>query len=165
MLAVNLPQAITRLILNSDGSTTLNLESLLQTSIHVNVIQQQLSSANDRCVHKQHYLTLLTCQAAPIIKRETHLISSQKQLLVKALVYLQTSTQQLLALDNSPQPLGKTLISHGRKQFRRIISTGNSEWDEGRGCAYKTYLLELESGHQLYINERFNPQFITPLSD
>lgn len=162
---------ITKLLLDNDGSTTVLLESLLNCIIHVDVIEQSISDDSDDCPARALFLSKLTHQPAVLIKRQTHLLNEQGDIIAKALVYFDQATKLQLSLDNTSQPLGKTLITHKVKQFRTILSSGNCDWHEPsqqqflQPCAYKQYLIYGDNNCVLYVQERFNPNYVLPLTE
>jgi hypothetical protein len=65
-------------------------------------------------------------------------------------------------VDDAATPIGRSLMSRGARQRRRILRAGLVSWPDGRPCAARAYVMLLAGQPLCYIREVFSPQFVLP---
>lgn len=155
---------ITRLLLSNNGSTTVLLESYLDTPIRVNVTSQDTTILTDTnlSVRINKYFKIENS----LVKRESELLNNRGEIVCLATVYFENIDDAKVPNKDSFTPLGKLLTSQNIKQHRTVISTGNTDWPiagSSPECAFKEYIISCEDGTNIYVFERFNPDFFPNL--
>ncbi|MFI6762841.1 chorismate--pyruvate lyase family protein [Micromonospora sp. NPDC050417] len=150
----------TRMLLGSEGSTTVLLEALTGRAMRVRVTAQELVAGSD--------LEPAVCDAinaAPqdrLVLRESVLEAAGATVSVNRVVFAE-STAPWLVGDSSDVPIGHQLRGRGALQHRTQLGCGTDVWPYGDSpCAFKCYVIRSSGGH-LYVHERFNP-LIVPLA-
>lgn len=158
-----LENKITRMLLSSNSSTTILLESLFNSIINVKVTSQNTEKFVSReFIYK--FANYFDTKKQVLIKRESLLFTGNDQLVCAATIYYQKNSDFYIPDKDTTQPLGKKLIANQVKQHRKIISSGNTTWiEKNKSCAYKEYIINLDTNHNIYVMEKFNPEFISPL--
>ncbi|MCT9090722.1 hypothetical protein N4G70_17940 [Streptomyces sp. ASQP_92] len=156
-----LGSAATRMLLASDGSTTLLLESLLDQPLSVRVTRQRTVVAGDAPERAATALGMGPC--APVVHRSSELVTDDDEVVsLNTVVFARPPAGWSGSSDDSV-PLGRRLRSNQTLQYRSLLSSGGEVWPgEGRGlpCAFKEYLIHCEDGSRLYVHERFNPSYV-----
>ncbi|MFK4264245.1 chorismate--pyruvate lyase family protein [Streptomyces milbemycinicus] len=155
--------AITRMLLASDGSTTLLLEALTGGELTIDVLYQGRAYARDFPPEISDSIGVGT--ESEILVRRSRLRTATGEPISKNLVVARREHQSpmLGLLSDRHAPLGRGLISLGLSQARHIVATGEDWWDEsptGEPCAYKAYVLVEQGNPVLYIHEKFNPLYV-----
>ncbi len=156
-----LPPAATRMLLASDGSTTLLLESLLDQPLFVKVTRQRTVVAGDASERAAEALAV--DPRTPVVHRSSELVTDDGEVVsLNTVVFARPPAGWSGSSDDSV-PLGRRLRSNQTLQYRSLLSSGGGVWPgEGRGvpCAFKEYLIHCEDGSRLYVHERFHPSYV-----
>ena len=156
-----------RIILSTNGSTTLALESLIMKKVSLNIIHQEIVTFNDLPSDVKVFFK----SKGPFVKRITSL-NFENRTLSENVVYFDISTidkpiQNRLSTENIP--IGKMLNSMENK--RVIISHGFKEYDELRNSylphsilkstyPYKEYTIIRNENCWFHITEIFHSKEI-----
>ncbi|MGO4423850.1 chorismate pyruvate-lyase family protein, partial [Streptomyces sp. MCAF7] len=160
--------AITRMLLASDGSTTLLLEALTGGKLTVDVLCQGRASARE--FPPEIPGSIGVGAESELLVRRSRLRTASGESISKNLVVARQGNHSpmLSLLSNTRAPLGRGLVSLGLSQSRHIVATGEDLWDDSSGsaepCAYKAYVLVEQGDPLLYIHEKFNPMYV-PLKE
>lgn len=153
---------ITRMLLTSDGSTTLLLESILQTPLYVEVIEQVSSSYDSLPAEVKHFIS--PSKSDLLIYRKSCLKTSESLTISSNSVWMcikdsENFEQYLLKKDI---PLGKQLNRvhhirkvHGYGERKHIFN--HTEYI----CPFKHYTIHFaDSSNSIYIHETFLPSIL-----
>ncbi|RLL68623.1 hypothetical protein D7M15_19285 [Streptomyces sp. Z26] len=158
--------SVTRMLLASDGSTTVLLEALLECPLVVLVESQQDVSVEelpDRAV-----TALGLAPGDPVIERRSALVTPDGVPASMNLVFFAAPPSGWSGSASDTAPLGKRLREARTRQHREVLSFGASRWpgdDSGRPCAYKEYVIACDDGVRLYVLEKFHPDHVEPPAD
>lgn len=155
----------TRMLLSNNGSTTVLLESLFNTKIHVEVVSQDIEIEIPDCL-KVELVKYFNLNNKILFKRESQLLKENGELVCLATVYYEADDSTYIPEKDETLPLGKLLMAKHIKQYRDIISTGNTVWPESmenKICSFKEYVISLNPDQNIYVIEKFNPTLVTPL--
>jgi chorismate-pyruvate lyase len=153
---------VTRMLLSSDGSTTLLLESILQTPLYVEVLQQVESSYDVIPAEVAQYLHPTSSDL--VIYRESCLKTSDNFMVSFNSVWicLKDSENFEHELLDQDKPLGRQLNRVHHK--RSLLGYGEREhiFDHTKYmCPYKHYLIYFaDRRNALYIHETFLPSIL-----
>ena len=151
--------AQTRLLLQSDGSTTLLLESLVDLRVAVEVESQSPVSADELSPSVRAGLGLARTDV--VVRRNSVLRTPCGRTVSRNLVVFRPEAAPWLAGAADPTPLGYQLRNQQALQHRELIDHGVSVWaDDGPPCAFKEYVIHRSAGARIYVHERFNPVFV-----
>lgn len=153
--------ALTRVLLASDGSTTLLLQALTGGSIKANLtslthqpatrlpadLRSQLQIADKTTAIVRRSL-LLDQHGTPVSRNEV--IASGNNPLVRRV------------LTNPTRPIGLNLIAHALDHSRRCHVTGLTSWNARLDAASKAYLVQVGDAPLMFIWETYNPAAISP---
>ncbi len=155
--------AETRMLLASDGSTTLLLQALLGRRLLLEVPYQSRSLAVEfppeiraAIGADPHHEVLvrhseLRTEAGDVVSRNLVVATSERRGAMYGL------------LSDRCTPLGHGLIALGLSQSRRLLASGVDGWEADESavrCAFKAYALSESGVPSMYIRERFNPEFV-----
>jgi hypothetical protein len=178
--AVEFRAPITRMLLASDGSTTLLLQALLGQELRVEVARQERRAAGDldRGVRE----AIRASGKDELLVRHSALRTAEGKIVSRNLVVADASggTPMRRLLRDLDTPLGRGLIALGVSQSRRLLDWGLADWpqtdedcteDGAEGgavaeaaapypCVYKAYVLVEEDVPAIYVHERYNPEFV-----
>lgn len=150
----------TRMLLASDGSTTVLLESLLERPLSVTVLQQRTVTAGRAPAPAVQALGLVADE--PVVLRHSALLTSDGEHISHNTVVYAEPPRGWAGQADDPVPLGHRLRSAGTLQHRALLSSGQALWTHGQPapCAYKEYVIHCDDHSRLYVHERFNPRRI-----
>ncbi|MFJ8436017.1 hypothetical protein ACIQ9P_32425 [Kitasatospora sp. NPDC094019] len=159
---VQLPVA-TRMLLASDGSTTVLLESLLGRRLAVRVSLQHRVGARQAPPRAVAALGLGPERTA--VERHSALVTDQGEVVSRNVVVFTASPRGWSVTAEDAVPLGNRLRDARILQHRQLLGRGTDRWSpDDEPCAYKEYLIRSEDGAHLYVHERFSPRYV-PLPD
>jgi hypothetical protein len=154
----------TRMLLASDGSTTLLLEALLHCRLNVHVDYQGSAS-----VESLTPIVVTALDLAPqstVVERKSSLLTPDGTVVsINIVVLFDKRSDGWSGEPSDPLPLGKKLRDRHTKQHREILSAGTTEWpgdDRHRSCAYKEYVITCDDDSRIYILEKFSPDHVLP---
>lgn len=157
MPQVSVSAGVTRMLLSSDGSTTILLEALLECPLVVLVESQQMTPVSEL---PEVAVTALGLKPGdPAVERRSALVAPDG---VTASMHTVVFAASPAA---GPAPPATRLREARTRQHREVLSYGVAEWpggDKGRPCAYKEYEIVRDEGVQLYVHERFHPDHVPP---
>lgn len=152
----------TRLLLASDGSTTLLLESLLGLAMTVHVTSQETVQAAELPAGVLDVLGLASRDRA--VRRLSELRSPDGGTVSRNLVVHPAAGAPYLPDSEDLTPLGLRLRAlRFPQQHREILACGITAWDDSAGapaCAFKEYVIRCADESHIYIRERFHPRFV-----
>src|ERR1700735_1277267 len=154
--------AATRMLLSSDGSTTILLEALLKCHLCVHVESQETVCAGRLPMDSVSALGLSIESTA--VERRSTLLTPSGTVVSRNIVVFAVPLVGWNGSPTDPTPLGKRLREKKTRQHREILSFGISEWpgaESRRRCAYKEYVITFEDGLKMYILEKFNPDLVS----
>ncbi len=151
----------TRMLLTSDGSTTLLLEALLGCRLTVQVDRQELVPAPRLDPAAIAALDLAAEGAA--VERISALRTPGGVSVSRNTVVFTAPPAGWSGSAKDLAPLGKRLREQRTRQHREVLSSGSAVWAEdgqNRPCAYKAYVITCDDGRRLYVHERFSPDHV-----
>jgi chorismate-pyruvate lyase len=151
---------ITRMLLYSDGSTTVLLEALVRRRLVAVVDRQGL--VDPAGVPDSVYDKLCPDGArVPLVQRNTRLVTADQDVLSTNRVFLLAADSADL-LPSKDVPLGRFLASQRLSAWRDHVSFTVRQWPHGPGrpSVGKDYVIHCRSGARIYVSEQFNPDFI-----
>nr|WP_202514036.1 MULTISPECIES: hypothetical protein [unclassified Streptomyces] len=156
----------TRLLLASDGSTTLLLESLLGFTMTVHVISQEAVDATAIPSGAREVLQLGDDSRA--VRRLSELRAPDGRVVSRNLVAHPAAESPHLPDAADLTPLGLRLRAlRFPQQHRSLLAHGLTHWDDAAHvpvCAFKEYVIRCADESRIYVRERFNPGLV-PVSD
>ncbi|WP_052229955.1 hypothetical protein [Streptomyces sp. CT34] len=156
----------TRMLLTSDGSTTVLLEALLDCSLSVQVDRQEFVPVPRLASAAVTALGLVPGGTA--VERASTLRTSTGATVSRNLVVFTAPPAGWSGSAEDLAPLGKRLREQRTRQHREVLSSGRAQWHDGvhsRPCAYKEYVITCDDGGKLYVHERFSPDHVRPPVD
>lgn len=165
---LNPDHIITKLILDNNGSTTVLLESLLNSSIYVKALYHRKAKESEIDYLKNTTDIFFDFDKKTIIKRKSQLYTDNESLVCKAEVFFEIDNSKYIPSQDQNLPLGKLLINASKKQHRVILKKGVADWsasNEGVKCAFKEYLIYGEDGINLFVSEKYNPKYMPTVID
>lgn len=163
MPQVSVSAGVTRMLLSSDGSTTILLEALLECPLVVLVESQQMTPVSEL---PEAAVTALGLKPDdPAVERRSALVAPDGFTASVNTVVFAASPGGWSGSASDSAPLGKRLREARTRQHREVLSHGVAEWPDGgkgRPCAYKEYECAGDDGVQLYVHERFHPDPVPP---
>jgi hypothetical protein len=151
--------APTRMLLGSDGSTSVLLESLLRTRVAVHVDSQRACTRAEVSDHIAGLLGLTGGQQA-VLRRSRLLTPDQRVVSINRVVFRADLVPWLAAPPDST-PLGLKLRDLGSLQHRVLLASGIGAWPpDAAPCGFKEYLIHGDQGEEIYVHESFNPALI-----
>ncbi|GAA3714374.1 hypothetical protein GCM10022224_095040 [Nonomuraea antimicrobica] len=158
--ASSFTSAITRMLLASDGSTTLLLEALTggPISVHLQSLTDQPAAGMPGDVRA---LLQLTSDATVTIRRSL-LHDHHDTPLSRNEVITPPSTPLMQRIATDPaRPLGLNLIAHDIDHSRHLRCTGLARWSANqRETASKAYLIRAAAIPLMLVWETFNPAVV-----
>jgi chorismate-pyruvate lyase len=158
----------TRMFLQSDGSTTVMLESFFNTSLKVNVFKQDYikNSQLSHLIRKK----LKGNKEEVIIERYSGLYTQKGRQISTNWVLFRKDVAPKIGdgVVDAGIPIGKIISSYAFSHFRKIDTFGKTKAtfdDETKTCAYKQYVIWSHRKPLFFIREIFNPDFVVPLDD
>ncbi|WP_169807613.1 chorismate pyruvate-lyase family protein [Herbidospora mongoliensis] len=160
--------AVTRMVLANDGSTTQLLSALLGIPLRVRVLDQRglpSSQVRPRAAVK----ALVPGEAdEPLVVRKSQLVRPDgKAISINTVIMTSSHLVARSIVDGGGTPLGRVL--QGAVEQRRVITeTGcrMSEWGGvGRPSVYRSYLVFAGGRPFLHVEEQFHPAIVTPIRD
>jgi hypothetical protein len=154
---------LTRMLLRSDGSTTLLLEALLGVSLRLRVDSQLRMTLHEVDVRVRRALGLSDVNGeGPLVLRRSRLTLPDGGEVSINRVLFQPGPTAWSGDQHDDVPLGLQLHAREALQRRRLLSAGIDRWPENpdRPCAYKEYLIHTGEDTPYYVHERFNPHVI-----
>jgi hypothetical protein len=151
---------LTRMLLRSDGSTTLLLEALLGTTLQLRVDRHVPTTAQDTDVRILQALRL--GEADPLVLRHSRLTLPDGTTASVNQVIFRADPTAWSGQQGDGVPLGLQLMARGVLQRRHLLSAGLDRWprDPIRPCAFKEYLIHAGEDTPCYVHERFNPDIV-----
>jgi chorismate-pyruvate lyase len=154
--------APTRMLLGSEGSTTVLLESLagVVVSVHVQANRPMTGAELPPRIRG----ALGVGAADEVVLRNSELRTAAGETVSVNQVAFRADGAPWLAVSVGRTPLGHQLQDRGSLQRRDSLSRGLSTWPaDGRPCAFKEYLIHCADGAMIYVHETFSPHLV-PLS-
>ncbi|MYS79261.1 hypothetical protein [Embleya scabrispora] len=152
----------TRMLLASDGSTTVLLQAVAGP-IRV-VVREQYETAGAGLPSDARAALRITPDSVALMRRSALYDEHGRCVSVNEVVAVCHQDPVLGPLvTDTTRPLGRNLVDVGLR--RRVLDTGLTVWPEDRqapAAAYKTYILLDGDQPVLHINETFNPELIKP---
>ncbi|TXR96165.1 hypothetical protein EAO73_31980, partial [Streptomyces sp. col6] len=156
----------TRLLLASDGSTTLLLESLLGLTMTVRVISQEVVDAAALPSGVREVLGL--AGDSRTVRRLSELRAPDGRVVSRNVVAYPAADAAHLPDATDGTPLGLRLRAlRFPQQHRSLLAHGLTHWDDTADapvCAFKEYVIRCADESRIHIRERFNPGLV-PVSD
>jgi hypothetical protein len=155
-----IPEAV-RMLLSSDGSTTILLEALLHCRLTVHVDYQDTVPASD--VPPNAVSSLGLDADLSVVKRCSSLVTADGTVISINTVVFAPQSDGWSGSPTDPVPLGMKLRDRRTKQHREILTAGTTEWPgdgDHRTCVYKEYVITCDDNSRLYIIEKFNPDHV-----
>jgi chorismate-pyruvate lyase len=152
---------VTRMLLASEGSTTILLESLLGTGVAVRVRHQEPVSAATLAPDVRDALGL-DDEEWPVVRRSSLEAPDGRQVSHNVVTFRAEEAPWLLDSTGNV-PIGHQLRARMTRQFRTVLATGTDAWPDvadGAVCAFKTYLIHCGQGVRIHVHERFSPTFV-----
>ncbi|MFB0842406.1 hypothetical protein [Paenibacillus oleatilyticus] len=153
-----------RMLLRSDGSTTLLMESMLGTELGVRVIGQQ--TVRGESIDGSICDLLEAKPETVLFERYSELETPNGQWVSRNYVVARIDGMELFLgqLQNHKIPLGKLLMSFNLAAYRKLLGYGAEERPLNGQMVrlpYKHYVICGETGPKIYIREAFNPIYVT----
>jgi hypothetical protein len=147
------------MLLGSDGSTTLLLESLLRIRVAVHVDSQHPCTREEVPDHVAELLGLVAGERA--VLRRSRLVTPDQQVVSINRVVFRAERVPWLAAPSDGTPLGHRLRDLGSLQHRVLLAGGIGSWPpDASPCGFKEYLIRGDQGEEIYVRESFNPALI-----
>ncbi|NUS95516.1 MAG: hypothetical protein HOQ36_24420, partial [Nocardia sp.] len=132
---------LTRILLANDGYTTPVLEALVDADLGIRVVSQH---DLDAAGLPDTVLDALCLSARDrVLIRRSRLMHEELTVSVNYVVAT-CGRAGGYGLDDSGSPIGRSLMSRGIAQRRRILRVGLARWPDGRPCAARAYVLLLD---------------------
>lgn len=151
----------TRMLLESEGSTTILLESLIACRLTVRV-DSQLPVDAGSLDHRVRDELGLPLHAKPVL-RKSALLTPDGEVVSSNRVVFDGSAVPWLADSQDSTPLGMELRARNSMQHRVILDNGLTRWPPGGAgtpCAFKEYIINCSDGSRIHIHETFSPHFV-----
>ncbi|GAB3173950.1 hypothetical protein [Streptomyces incanus] len=149
----------TRMLLASDGLTTVLLEAAARAPLHVRITHTARLSAH--ALDDSGSRTALGLEAGqPCLLRRTRLVTpAGAAVSANVVVAAAGRDADVDAAMLAPRPLGYALADRGCRLERRLLHVGHAAWPEApdRTCASKTYVMYDAGGPLIFVRETFNP--------
>lgn len=141
--------AVSRLIVTSDGSTTLMLQALVGGDVSVKVQEERVVVSNEFSdpISKAGLM-------GTILVRRSQLVFGQTVLSENLVLY---AGEQGFWDPKVERPLGLQINESGAFQRRRILTSGV---DPLNGRVFKEYVIESSRASPIYVRETFSPEFV-----
>ncbi|MGW6332098.1 hypothetical protein [Nocardia rhamnosiphila] len=152
---------LTRTLLAHDGYTTPALEAIVDADLGVRVVCQHDTSAAGLPGTVLEALRLSGQDR--VLVRRSRLVHGELTVSVNYVVAAR-GRANIYGVDDPGSPIGRSLMSRGVDQRRRILRVGLARWPDGRLCAARAYVLLLDQP-LCYIRETFNPGIVSPEHD
>ncbi|MGY0067862.1 hypothetical protein ACWZEH_13740 [Streptomyces sp. QTS137] len=151
--------ARTRMLLASDGLTTVLLEAVVKAPLHVRITHTARLSAH--ALDDSASRVALGLEAGrPCLLRRTRLVTpAGVPVSANVVVAAAGRDADVDAAMLAPRPLGYALAGRGRRLERRLLHVGRAAWPEApdETCASKTYVMCDADGPLVFVRETFNP--------
>ncbi|MFI8815883.1 MULTISPECIES: hypothetical protein [unclassified Streptomyces] len=155
----------TRMILSSDGSTTLLLDALIGEKLSVGVDHQQRVPAARLKRIGCHILGV--APEALVVDRQSRILNTNNDVISVNHVVIAGRDRDKLV----PPPgelLGPYLKRAGLPLKREPLAVSHETWPLGSTspeCVCKEYIIDCGDAGRVYIHEKFNPRFVPPKKD
>ncbi|MEU3148557.1 MULTISPECIES: hypothetical protein [unclassified Streptomyces] len=153
--------ARTRMLLASDGLTTVLLEAVVKASLHVRITQTARLSAH--ALDDSASRAALGLEAGrPCLLRRTRLVTpAGVPVSANVVVAAAGRDADVDAAMLAPRPLGYALAGRGSRLERRLLHVGRAAWPEApdKPCASKTYVMCDAGGPLIFVREMFSPAY------
>jgi len=152
--------AVTRMLLASDGSTTVLLEALVRVSLAAVVDSQHTIRRSAVPVRLQSFFAAEG--KTEIVERRSRLVTPQKEVVSSNLVLIPSWNSDKL-LPPVGCPLGRHLARHALVRRRESLDQTIGSWPldgEQQACLSKEYFIHCRSGALIYVSELFNPRIV-----
>ncbi len=149
----------TRMLLAGNGLTAPVLEAALGAALRVRVLRQDSVPAEQipEAIARELRLT----HRDRVVVRRSCLLDAQLTLVSVNIVIAAIGEPTAAGIARLDVPIGYSLIAPGISQHRRILRAGMGRWPDGRECAAKGYVVDLDERPWCYIRECFNPSLIS----
>ncbi|MET8797729.1 hypothetical protein ABZV91_14985 [Nocardia sp. NPDC004568] len=149
------------MLLAHDGYTTPALEAIVDADLAVQVVDQRdmVAAGLPGTVRE----ALCVSERDRVLVRRSRLVREELIVSVNYVVAVR-SRAQIYGVDDAGNPIGRSLMSRGVAQRRRILRVGLARWPDERLCAARAYVLLLDQP-LCYIRETFNPDIVSPEND
>lgn len=149
------------MLLAHDGYTTPALEAIVDAPLGIRVVCQYDTAAAGLPGTVLDALGLAGQDR--VLVRRSHLMHGELTVSVNYVVAA-GGRAEAYGVDDAGSPIGRSLMSRGVAQRRRIVRVGLARWPDGRRCAARAYVMLLEQP-LCYIRETFNPGIVSPEHD
>jgi len=149
------------MLLHSEGSTTVLLESLVGVRMAVEVERQQLTMAAELGDDARRALRLSAADG--VILRCSKLVIPGPAVVSVNRVAFRPDAVPWLTRSIEDIPIGRQLRGRRTMQYRSILANGLTRWplsEASPRCAYKKYVIYCADGAEIWVYERFNPGFV-----
>jgi chorismate-pyruvate lyase len=164
------PEALTRMILGHDGSTTRILSAFLGEPLRVRIgrqerIQAGLALAAEVLTHLR-----ITAEQTVIVRYSELVRASGHTVSVNRVVMMPDRHPVIDRIfDGGDVPIGRLLDEHVPDHHRIILRAG-TRWFNGwatdsRTSASRSYIIMLGDTPLLYVEEIFSPRVVPPVTD
>ncbi|MFF4223834.1 hypothetical protein ACFYZH_13370 [Streptomyces abikoensis] len=155
---------VTRILLASDGLTTVLLQALTQAALTPRV--DGVETTPGRQVEAAARGLLALAADDECLVRRTCLVSRDGEVVSVNIVVARAGKDQRVdaAMRDRTRPIGFAFAAAGLPMSRRINRTGLTRWPQtpATHCAFKDYTLNAADKPWAYIRELFNPRVIPP---
>lgn len=150
----------TRMLLYADGSTTVLLEALVAAQLEVQVEQQRLVRADD--IPNIGCDLLGAAPSAMVVDRKSRILTADHDVIsVNRVIIAGPDRDALVPPDR--ELLGPHLRKIGLVVHRKPLAAARDTWPMAAAetaCGSKTYVMDCGFAGQVYVHERFNPEFV-----
>ncbi|MEU4840898.1 hypothetical protein [Nocardia testacea] len=148
---------LTRMLLAHDGYTTPALEAIVDADLAVRIVdQREMDAAGLPGTVREALCARLRDR---VLIRRSRLMHAELVVSVNYVVAAR-GRARVHGVDDTGNPIGRSLMSRGLAQRRQILRAGLARWPDGRLCAARAYVLLLDQP-LCYIREMFNPGIIS----
>ncbi|WP_214103938.1 chorismate pyruvate-lyase family protein [Acrocarpospora catenulata] len=164
------PEALTRMVLGHDGSTTRLLSALLGEPLRVRIGRQEVLEAG-LALTAELRAHLRVSGAERVIVRYSELVKPSGHAVSVNRVVMMPDRHPVIdhIYQGGDVPIGRLLDQHVPGHHRRLLRAG-TRWFNGwaadsRTSASRAYIIMLGETPLLYVEEIFSPRVVPPVTD
>ncbi|PNE32203.1 hypothetical protein AF335_21045 [Streptomyces eurocidicus] len=155
---------VTRILLASDGLTTVLLQALTQSALTPEVDGIEMAPGQHVEATARGLLRLATGDVCLV--RRTRLVSRTGEVVSVNIVTARAGQDARIdtAMRDRTRPIGFAFAAAGLPMNRQISRVGLTSWpqDPDMPCAFKAYTLNADDRPWTYIRELFSPRIVPP---
>ncbi|MCA6092087.1 hypothetical protein LE181_07930 [Streptomyces sp. SCA3-4] len=155
---------VTRILLASDGLTTVLLQALTHSDLTPQVDGIEMTPGQHVETTARGLLRLATGDVCLV--RRTRLVSRTGEVVSANIVTAQAGQDARIdaAMQDRTRPIGFAFAAAGLPMNRRISRIGLTSWPQApdTSCAFKAYTLNGDDRPWAYIRELFSPRIVPP---